>query len=82
VDLIFPGPDGFEQELIRFDRKNGWNADIAGAAKELLPEVSNPSVAGSLVRLIEDLAPQDAGHSSSSCTPMYTPLTRSTAGAL
>lgn len=59
VDLIFPSPDGFEQELIRFDRRNGWNADIVAAAKELLPEVSDPSAAGSLVRLIEDLSPQN-----------------------
>lgn len=58
LDLIFPSPDGFEQELIRFDRKNGWNGDIVAAAKELLPEVSDPSVASSLVRLIEDLSPQ------------------------
>lgn len=60
VDLIFPSPDGFEQELIRFDRRNGWNAVIVAAAKELLPEVSDPSAAGSLVRLIEDLSPQNA----------------------
>lgn len=60
VDLIFPSPDGFEQELIRFDRSNGWNADIVAAAKELLPEVSDPSAASSLVRLIEDLSPQNA----------------------
>lgn len=60
VDLIFPSPDGFEQELTRFDRKNGWNGDIVAAAKELLPEVSAPSAASSLVRLIEDLSPQNA----------------------
>lgn len=60
VELIFPSPDGFEQELIRFDRKNGWNGDILAAAKELLPEVSDPSAASSLVRLIEDLSPQNA----------------------
>lgn len=59
VDLIFPSPDGFEQELIRFDRRNGWNADIVAAAKELLPEVSDPSVVSALVRLIEDLSPQN-----------------------
>ncbi|WP_226797685.1 McrC family protein [Cupriavidus necator] len=59
-DLIFPSPDGFTQDLIRFDRRNGWNADILAAAKELLPEVSDPSTAGSLVRLIEDLSPQYA----------------------
>lgn len=59
VDLIFPSPDGFEQDLIRFDRNNGWNADIVAAAKELLSEVSDPSVVSSLVRLIEDLSPQN-----------------------
>lgn len=59
ADLIFPSPDGFEQELIHFDRRNGWNADIVAAAKELLPEVSDPSAASSLVRLIEDLSPQN-----------------------
>lgn len=58
LDLIFPSADGFEQEIIRFDRCNGWNADILAAAKLLLPEVSDPSVVSSLVRLIEDLAPQ------------------------
>jgi len=60
LNLIFPSPDGFEQELIRFDRRNGWNADIVAAAKELLPEVSDPSALSSLVRLIEDLSPQNS----------------------
>lgn len=59
VDLLFPSPDGFEQDLIRFDWRNGWNGDIVAAAKELLPEVSDPSAASSLVRLIEDLSPQN-----------------------
>lgn len=59
VDLIFPSSEGFEQELIRFDRKNGWNADIVAAAKILLPEVSDPTAASALVRLIEDLSPQN-----------------------
>lgn len=57
-DLLLPSSDGYEQEIVRFDRKNSWNADVIAAAKVLLPEVSNPSVASSLVRLIEDLAPQ------------------------
>lgn len=60
ADLIFPSPEGFEQDVIRLDRRNGWNSNIVAAAKELLPEVSDPSAAGSLVRLIEDLSPQDA----------------------
>lgn len=58
TDLIFPGPDGFEQEVFRFDRVNTWNATIRDAARELLPEVRDPSAAAGLVRLIEDLAPQ------------------------
>jgi 5-methylcytosine-specific restriction enzyme subunit McrC len=58
IDLIFPSPDGFEQEIIRFDRRNSWNGDIVAAAKELLPEVRDPTAIGSLIRLIEDLSPQ------------------------
>ena len=59
TDLIFPSPDGFEQELIHYDRRNGWNAEIAAAANELLPEVRDPLAASSLIRLIEDLSPQN-----------------------
>jgi hypothetical protein len=60
-DLIFPGPDGFEQEVIRFDRKNGWNASICAAAKALIPEVGDPAASAGLLRLIEDLSPQILG---------------------
>ena len=58
VDIAFPSSDGFEQDVIRFDRRNGWNADIVAAAKELLPEVSDPSAMSALTKLIEDLPPQ------------------------
>lgn len=58
IDLIFPGPDGFDQESIYFDRGNVWNATICAAAQELLPEVSDPSAAASLTRVIEELSPQ------------------------
>jgi 5-methylcytosine-specific restriction enzyme subunit McrC len=58
VELFFPGPDGFEQEIVRFDRQNQWNGAIQAAAAALLPEISDPSAAGGLVRLIEDLSPQ------------------------
>lgn len=58
VDLLFPGPDGFEQEIVRFDRQNTWNGIISAAARELLPEVSDATAAAGLMRLIEDLAPQ------------------------
>lgn len=58
VNLVFPSSDGFEQDIIRFDRHNSWNANIVAAAKELLPRVSDPSSVGALVRLIEELSPQ------------------------
>lgn len=58
VDLLFPEPDGFEQEVIRFDRRNAWNGTISAAAQELLPEVSEAATAAKLTRVIEDLAPQ------------------------
>lgn len=58
TDLIFPSPDGFEQEVTLFDRRNPWNGAIHAAAKELLPEVGDPAAASGLVRMIEDLAPQ------------------------
>ena len=58
TDLIFPSPDGFEQEVTLFDRRNHWNGVIHAAAKELLPEVGDPAAVSGLVRMIEDLAPQ------------------------
>ena len=61
TDLVFPSPDGFEQEVTLFDRRNHWNGVIHAAAKELLPEVGDPAVASGLVRMIEDLAPQSWG---------------------
>lgn len=61
IDLIFPTPDGFEQEIVTYDRNNSWNADLMAAAKTLLPEVNDPSTSGHLIRLIQDLAPQKHG---------------------
>lgn len=58
VDLFVPLPDGFEQELMCFDRRNRWNADIMAAVRELLPRMSDPSIISSLMRIIKDLSPQ------------------------
>lgn len=69
IDFIFPSPDGFEQEVIRFDRRNAWNGAIQAAAKELLPELGDPAAASGLVRLIEDLTPQSL-HSGFSRKPI------------
>lgn len=57
-DICLPEPDGFRQEVVRYGRRNQFNASIRGAAKELLPEVSNPEAVSGLVRLIEDLPEQ------------------------
>jgi len=58
IELMFPDPDGFEQEFIRYDRKNNWNAIVLAAARELLPEVSDAAAAAKLLRMIEGLTPQ------------------------
>lgn len=58
VDLAQPTVEGFTQDVVRFDRENGWNADIRAAALALLPEVSEPSTVSKLVRLAEELSPQ------------------------
>jgi len=58
MDLVLPGADGFEQEVIRFDRQTDHNADILAALKLLSPEVSNPQTAGQLLRIIAALSPQ------------------------
>lgn len=58
MDLVLPGADGFEQEVIRFDRQTDHNADILAALKLLSPEVSNPQTASQLLRIITELSPQ------------------------
>lgn len=60
VDIHFPGPDGFEQEVLRFDRRNIYNATILAAAQELIPEVQDPLALGGLERIARRLAPQSA----------------------
>ena len=59
MELLFPSADGFEQEFIRFDQRNCWNANLVAAAKALLPEVNNPSAVNALMRLIGNLSPQN-----------------------
>jgi hypothetical protein len=55
VDIRFPGPDGFRQEVVRYDRNNRFNAAVRTAARELLPEVGDSEAASGLVRVIQDL---------------------------
>lgn len=58
VDIRFPGPDGFSQEVVRYDRNNSFNAAIQAAARELLPEIGDSEAANGLVRVIQDLPAQ------------------------
>jgi hypothetical protein len=58
IDLRFPAADGFQQEVVRYDRRNVFNSSILAAAKELLPEVADSSAIAGLVRLVDDLPPQ------------------------
>jgi len=58
-DLQFPSADGFPQDVIRYDRRNTFNASIVAAAKTLLPVVSDPVAVKELLRVIEDLPQQN-----------------------
>lgn len=58
VDIAFPGPDGFEQDVLHFDRRNVYNATILAAAKELIPEVPDPLALAGLARIARGLSPQ------------------------
>lgn len=61
MDLVAPGPDGFEQQTLSLDRRNVWNSTMHGAARELLAEVTDPSTFAALSRMVSELAPQPAG---------------------
>jgi len=58
LDLRFPDADGFPQIVMRYDRRNPFNASIVGAARVLLPDVSDPIAVKELMRVIEDLPQQ------------------------
>lgn len=48
VDIQFADPDGFEQEVLRFARRNIYNTAILAADHELIPEVQDPLALGGL----------------------------------
>jgi len=69
MDLILPDADGFEQEVIRYDRQTGHNSEILAALRLLVPDVSNPQTLNSILRIICELSPQRSlGHRR--CTPV------------
>jgi 5-methylcytosine-specific restriction enzyme subunit McrC len=61
-DLLFPEPEGYKQTEIVFDRKNKYNSVILSAAKELLPNLRDPSVIALLDRMIFTLSPQKSSY--------------------
>jgi|GEM_PF-552925 len=58
VDLRFPGPDGFTQDVVRYDRNNQLNATILAAARALLPETGDTEASAGLLRVVQDLPAQ------------------------
>jgi hypothetical protein len=56
--LVMPNADGYEQEIITYDRQNRFNAAIHAAAVSLVPEVSDTPTRRQLARVAELLAPQ------------------------
>lgn len=59
LDLIRPEPEGYEQAVIRFDRRNSHNSTILGAFRALLPEVADPQLIAQIRRIADDLSPQE-----------------------
>ncbi len=58
VDVVQPGPDGFVQSSMVFDRKNHHNQVILAAAKYVLPYLRDPGVISEMERVISALSPQ------------------------
>jgi 5-methylcytosine-specific restriction enzyme subunit McrC len=58
--IALPSPDGFEQSVIRYDRRNVYNAAIKAAALVLQEECSDPSLRLQLGRVSAGLGPQRA----------------------
>lgn len=53
-----PTSDGYEQQIVCFDRRNRYNGAIVAAARALVPEVRDPRVRGELIRVCQVLSPQ------------------------
>lgn len=58
LDIAFPEPEGFQQDVLRYDRQNQFNGLALAAFNELFPEVSDPQVLAQLQRVKSDLSPQ------------------------
>jgi hypothetical protein len=56
--IVLPAAEGFEQELITYDRQNKFNAAIRAAVMTLSPEVSDLQTRRQLGRVAELLVPQ------------------------
>jgi len=56
--LVMPTVDGYEQDVICYDRRNVFNATLLGAVQILLNEVRDPQTRQQLMRVSQVLAPQ------------------------
>lgn len=57
--LWAPNDEGFEQTVMQFDRRNLFNATIRAAVLDLIPEVRDPELRGTLDRIAQILNPQE-----------------------
>jgi 5-methylcytosine-specific restriction enzyme subunit McrC len=58
VDLFHPVADGYRQDIITYDKTNKYNSVIYNAAKNILPNLTDPRVIALIERIISDLRPQ------------------------
>lgn len=58
ADLLLPGEEGFNQEVMAFTRSNPFNAVIGAAARSLAPMVSDPETRARLERVGQHLPRQ------------------------
>lgn len=56
--IVLPSVDGYEQQLVTYDRRNIYNAAILSAAYTLIPETRDPQTQRQLIRVAEYLSPQ------------------------
>lgn len=68
--IAFPGADGFDQEIVTYDRRNCFNASILSAVQILLSEVREPQIRQQLNRVSQILSPQNR---TSKAPPRFVP---------
>jgi hypothetical protein len=58
VDLFHPSSDGYKQDIVTYNKYNKYNSVIYTAARNILPNLTEPRVIRLIERIISDLSPQ------------------------